>query len=56
MRRWILLVEGFADEMFFNGLSNKVEGSHWQCHHIKIVPANGPSRVRVSDTESSGQK
>ena len=39
----ILLVEGFADEMFFNALSNRV-GIPLAMRHIKIMRANGASR------------
>ncbi len=39
----ILLVEGLADEIFFNALSNKI-GAPLGGRHVKIVPANGASR------------
>ena len=39
----ILLVEGLADEIFFNALSNKI-GAPLGGRHVKIVRANGASR------------
>ena len=39
----VLLAEGLSEEIFFNGLSNKI-GVPLGSRHIKIVPANGMPR------------